>query len=232
MPLTLLLYTVLAAPAFILCIDPGHPSENSSGNAIVNGLREVAVVWEIANLLKKELADDGVRVVLTKSREMEFVTNRERAEIANRAKADLMLRLHADAGGGSGFTVYYARRAGVVNGVLGPSNTILRKTAAAAKAFFAAFSTRLKGRLKNNGLRGDEQTLIGARQGALTGSIYSEAPSILVEMAFLTSKNDANWMAQNRNRRIMARALAAGVLAVRSRFKRTTNVFGGCWPSL
>src|SRR5262249_1266358 len=41
-------------------------------------------------------------------------------------------------------------------------------------------------KLRDNGVKGDEDTLIGGRQGALTGSIFSEEPTLLVEMVFLT----------------------------------------------
>lgn len=74
---------------------------------------------------------------------------------------------------------------------------------------------RSNNKLRDNGVKGDEDTFIGRRQGALTGSIFSEAPTILVEMVFLTNPKDAEWIKQDRNKQTMARALAAGVRAVR-----------------
>ena len=106
---------------FRVCIDPGHPSENNDGGELTNGLREVTVNWEVALLLRRELESDGFTVVMTKESESEFVTNKDRAEIANRAQADLLLRLHADAGKATGFTVYYPRKQGTVRGVTGPA---------------------------------------------------------------------------------------------------------------
>jgi N-acetylmuramoyl-L-alanine amidase len=203
-------------PAFILCIDPGHPSENNSGKGLSNGLREVTVCWQVALLLKKEVEREGIKVVMTKSAELEYVTNQQRAAIANKAGADMMVRLHADAGGGSGFAVYYPRRTGTVRGTRGPEAEVLRGSADVAKAFFAAFSRELDGVLRNNGLKGDENTLIGSRQGALTGSIFSTVPTVLIEMVFLTNKKDADWIRKEENRLTMARAIAKGVLAVRS----------------
>ncbi|MBA3725269.1 MAG: N-acetylmuramoyl-L-alanine amidase [Armatimonadetes bacterium] len=222
MPLFLLVCAYAISPAFTLCIDPGHPSENGSGNTVHNGLREVAVVWDISQRLRQELADHPIKIVLTKRHEMEFVTNARRAEIANKARADLLIRLHADAGPGSGFTVYYPRKTGTANGISGPSKDVLEESALAARAFFGPFSSALKRQLRSNGLRGDERTLIGARQGALTGSILSKVPVLLVEMAFITDKKDAAWLAGDRNRHRMAKALAAGVLAVRSGLRTKT----------
>ncbi|MEP6811118.1 MAG: N-acetylmuramoyl-L-alanine amidase, partial [Chthoniobacterales bacterium] len=126
-----LLSSVLAAEpraksAFQVCLDPGHPSEINDGRQLLNGLREVDVNWAVAQHLKTLLEKKGYAVVLTKSALTERVTNRRRAEIANEARANLMLRLHADSEGPSGFTIYHPRQAGTVNGVTGPSATVIQ----------------------------------------------------------------------------------------------------------
>ncbi len=200
---------------FCVCIDPGHPSENNDGGAVTNGLREVTMNWEVALLLRDELEKDGMKVVMTKKSEGEFITNKDRAAIANESDADLFLRLHADAGKSTGFTIYYPRKEGTVHGVTGPSKDVQQSSAAAANRFHTAFAAALEHELRDNGVKGDEDTFIGSRQGALTGSIFSEAPTILVEMVFLTNPTDAEWIKQDRNKQTMARALAAGVRAVR-----------------
>jgi N-acetylmuramoyl-L-alanine amidase len=92
---------------------------------------------------------------------------------------------------------------------------VLRSSFAAAKLFYPAFAAALTGKLKDNGLRGDEETLIGARQGALTGSIFSNVPTVLVEMAFLTNQKDAEWIRQEDNKKVMAHALATAIRAIR-----------------
>jgi N-acetylmuramoyl-L-alanine amidase len=201
---------------FCVCLDPGHPSENNDGGELTNGLREVTVNWEVAVLLRRELEGDGFTVVMTKESESQFITNKDRAEIANRAQADLLLRLHADAGKATGFTVYYPRKQGTAHGVTGPGADVLRSSKSAAQAFHAAFAQALRGQLKDNGLRGDEQSFIGGKQGALTGSIFSKVPTILVEMIFLTTLQDAQWIKQSSNKEVMAQAIAQGVRAVRS----------------
>ena len=199
---------------FCVCIDPGHPSEKNDGLEVTNGLREVSVNWQVALLLRRELEKDDISVVMTKSREDEFVTNEKRAAIANEKQADLLLRLHADAGSSSGFTVYYPRKQGRVRGVSGPAQDVLQRSGVAAKLFHGAFAEALRGKLKDNGLRGDEETMIGAKQGALTGSIFSEVPTVLVEMVFLTNQKDAEWIKESSNQIAMAKALADGVRAV------------------
>lgn len=209
--------TLMAASSpgnFCICLDPGHPSENNDGAKATNGLSETALNWEVALLLRQLLEKDGFKVVMTKKAEKEFVTNRHRAEIANAAQANLFLRLHADEGNSSGFTVYYPNQRGNWHGIEGPSAEVLASSKRAASLFHRAFATSLTGQLKDNGLHGEEGTFIGGKQGALTGSIFSEVPTLLVEMIFLTSARDAEWMKQDANKQAMARALAAGVHAL------------------
>jgi N-acetylmuramoyl-L-alanine amidase len=202
------------APKFRVCIDPGHPSENNDGRELLNGLREVEINWAVAQALQTLLEENGYAVVLTKHSLGEYVTNKRRAEIANEAKVDLMLRLHADSDGPNGFTIYYPRRQGEVNGVKGPSPAMIEASGRAAQLFHSAAARELRQQLKDNGIKGDEQTFIGGKQGALTGSIYSKVPTLLIEMANLAKADDAKWIGQPENQQTLARALLAGVIAV------------------
>jgi len=152
--------------------------------------------------------------VLTKSSLTEYVTNKRRAEIANEPPADLMLRLHADSEGPSGFTFFYPRKQGQTKGVRGPSPAVIEASARVAKVFHSAFASELRQQLKDNGIKGDEQTFIGGRQGALTGSIYSAVPVLLVEMCNLAKPVDAKWISEPANQQAFAKALLAGARAV------------------
>jgi N-acetylmuramoyl-L-alanine amidase len=216
----LLLLTVAALGAAgqgpVVCIDPGHPSEVGPGTK-GRTITEMRAAWLVALRMKELLEREGVRVVLTKSREDEMVRNRQRAEIANRAKADLMVRLHADAATGSGFAVYYPARTGTAQGRTGPSRSVLDRTAPMARRFHATLGQELKGHLRDNGLKTDRQTLIGGRQGALTGSIFSEVPVLLVEMCVLTNPKDDAFMASQAGQEVMARALTRATLQALAR---------------
>jgi N-acetylmuramoyl-L-alanine amidase len=199
---------------FRVCVDPGHPSEINDGRELLNGVREVEINWAVAQTLQKLLEEKGYAVVLTKSSLSEHVTNQRRAEIANQAAADLMLRLHADSEGPSGFTLFYPRKQGRTKGFRGPSAAVIEASAHAAKVFHGAFVSELREQLKDNGIKGDEQTFIGGKQGALTGSIYSTVPTLLVEMCNLAKPADAEWIRRPANQQALAKALLAGVNAV------------------
>ncbi|AIE86350.1 N-acetylmuramoyl-L-alanine amidase domain protein [Fimbriimonas ginsengisoli Gsoil 348] len=200
------------ASAQTVCIDPGHPSEVGIGT---QGKRstEVGIAWQIAKALQMRLRREGIDVLLTKQSQREKVTNRRRAEIANAAHAALMIRLHCDASNGSGFAVYYPAKPGTTAGVTGPSQEVIEASKRAGGLVHSAMAKSLKGSVRDNGLKTDAQTAVGAKQGALTGSIFSQVPAVLVEMVVLTNRKDEAFILSKSGRAKMVEALAAGVLA-------------------
>jgi N-acetylmuramoyl-L-alanine amidase len=211
-----LAFLLLAVPALgaaqTICIDPGHPSEVGVGT---RGKRatEVQVAWDMAVALRNRLRQAGFATVLTKQSLNQKVLNRQRAEVANRSQATLMVRLHCDAAAGTGFTVYYPSQAGKSAGVTGPSAEVIARSREAATRFHVAMANRLRGTHKDNGLKTDLQTAVGARQGALTGSVFSKVPVLLVEMVVLTNPKDEAFITSKAGRAKMVEALADGVIA-------------------
>jgi N-acetylmuramoyl-L-alanine amidase len=195
----------------VVCVDPGHPSEVNSGRTVQNGLTELNVNWQVAKELASILKTRGIRVVQTKRSRDEFVSNRKRAEIANKCSAVLMIRLHCDTGGKSGFAVYYPDRQASKSGRTGPSKAIMAKSRRAAECIRCGMASVLQGALKDDGLHGESATAVGRRQGALTGSIFSDVPVVTVEMAFLSSKRDAAFIGSSSGRKKVAEGLAAGI---------------------
>lgn len=209
---TLAAWTTGFAAQKVVCIDPGHPSEVGRGTS-GRRISEMSLVWRVAQRLSKKLERAGFRVVLTKSREDQFVTNRARARVANNAGAALMVRLHCDAASGTGFTVYYPDRQGMSHGVRGPSTQVLSRTKTLAIEFHRKLALSLKGVLRDNGLKSDTKTAVGSRQGALTGSIFSMVPVVLIEMCVLTNPKDESLMLSPRGMDAMTDALAAAICA-------------------
>jgi len=201
-----------ASPGLVVCLDPGHPSEVSSGKGMTNGVTELDMNWQVSEKLAALLAQiPGLKVVKTRQVRDQLTTNRERAEIANRAGAALLLRLHCDSGKGSGFAFYYPDQQGKKQGVVGPSSQVIAASRKAAQAVHAGMAKTLAGALKDNGIRGDSSTYIGRKQGALTGSIFSQVPVVTVEMVFLDNKADAAFIKSPQGQQRLAQALAEGV---------------------
>ena len=195
----------------VVCIDPGHASETSGGDVVQNGTTEVHIAWVVAVKLKALLEANGFKVVMTKQREDEVVTNKDRARLANRAKAALMIRLHCDASEDNGYAVYSPDRQGTVQGVTGPTQEVIDRSRVAAEAVHQGMARVLDGVLKDGGLRGDSKTFVGAKQGALTGSIFSEVPAVLIEMVVLSNKDDAEFIKSEGGQQKMAQAIAEGI---------------------
>jgi N-acetylmuramoyl-L-alanine amidase len=200
---------------FIVCIDPGHPSETARG-AAAHGLSENRLNWQVAVRLQRRLSQLGVTTVMTKSSENQYVTNMQRAEIANKYGCALFLRLHCDAGGGTGYTWYYPDRSGTKYGVSGPPRDVQISSRNAAYVLNEAMKPVLKGYLRSNPIKTDAATGVGGRQGGvLTGSIFSRVPTALIEMCYITQKRDAQVIASDKGQEKMAEAIAAGVVAWR-----------------
>lgn len=198
-------------PKSVVCIDPGHPSETSAGNTLQNGTTEVHIVWVVALKLKALLEAEDIKVVMTKAKETEVVTNKQRAMIANQANAAIMIRLHCDASTDSGFAVYSPDRQGTVQGMTGPSQEVIERSKVAADLVHKGMASALAGVLKDGGVRGDSKTFVGSKQGALTGSIFSEVPAVLVEMVVLSNKDDAEFIKSEAGQMKMAKAIAEGI---------------------
>jgi len=201
-----------ALQGLTICIDPGHPSEVGSGTQ-GRHITEIQAAWRVALKLKEDLQGEGAQVIMTKNSEKQFVRNKDRAFTANRAHAALMVRLHCDADAGTGIATYAPDRQGTSGGKRGPDKSVIEESQRIAPAFHAAMVKALGGSLHDRGLHADTATAVGGRQGALTGSIYSEVPVVLVEMCVLTNRKDEAFMETQQGQEKMARALAAGVIA-------------------
>lgn len=193
-----------------ICIDPGHPSENGNGTNSVY-ISELKANWLTAIRLKEQLTGRRYQVVMTKKAMNEFVANRQRAEIANQAKAKLMIRLHCDATSGRGLTIFFPNQQGIKDGFLGPPMSIVQSSRQIAETMHSALGKSLGGTLPVHQLKTDCQTRIGSRQGALTGSIFSRVPIILIEMVNLSDNNDACFITTKNGQLWLAQAMAEAI---------------------
>jgi N-acetylmuramoyl-L-alanine amidase len=210
LPLALLLLAQTKANLTV-CIDPGHPSEVGEGTSGAK-VSEIHIAWVVAKRLETILEGKHVKVVLTKKSENEYVKNVDRSKIANDCHADLFVRLHCDSSSGSGFATYYPDRQGTAHGKTGPDPSLLKRLAPIARQFQATLSTDLKGFLKSNGLKSDIETAVGSKQGALTGSIFSKVPVVLVEMCVLTNPKDEAKVSSQDGQNRLAESLADAVM--------------------
>jgi len=206
--------TIVSAdsPKYVICIDPGHPSEVGSGTH-GRHITEIEAAWQVAQRLKTELQARGMKVVLTKQEEHKFVRNRRRAEIANQNHADYMVRLHCDSDAGTGIASYAPDRQGTIDGVTGPSKDVIKASRAMGAVFHKTMVKSLDGKLKDRGFLPDTSTAVGRKHHALIGSIFSKEPVVLVEMCVLTNPADEKFIRDPKNQTLLAKAMADGVEA-------------------
>ena len=195
----------------IVAIDPGHPSETSRGATGPRGFGEIEVNWAVGQKLRALLEERGYRVVMTKLVEEELVTNRHRAEIGSYLGAEVMVRLHCDAGSHRGTATFYPDRQGQRWGVTGPSRDVIDESRAFALSLHPAIIEALGPGWPDLGIKGDSRTAVGSRQGALTGSIFSQIPVVTVEMVVITQPEGEDFISSEEGQDRMARAIAAGI---------------------
>lgn len=93
-----------------IMIDAGHGGKDP-GAISRSGIKEKTIVLDIAERLKHNLEDQGVKVDLTRDKD-EFISLKGRTELACRSNADLFVSIHANSSRNKnvdGVEVYYLR---------------------------------------------------------------------------------------------------------------------------
>lgn len=176
----------------IVCLDPGH------GPGTVNGTpdgsyKEREFAWDMYLRIRPLLEARGIRTVVTRTEGTKPGLT-ERARVSNRAGADLFLSLHSNAAGNGGW--YSARGFLAYTGAAG--ETAGRNLAAAA----------IRDRMKEAGV-----ALFGSgiAHNGYTVLVKTEAPAVLLEYGFHTSREDAALLKDAGYRDRLAAATARGV---------------------
>lgn len=175
-------------------IDPGHGgrdpgttvAERNFGIRLHEKTVNLAVSLTVAKLLKQR----GVNVVLTRSSD-QYVSLDRRVAIANGSRASLFVSIHADScpdRSVSGFLV------------LVPSS-LPRRAVAAARAVEGRLTAL---GLTSRGVRRDSRGLRVLRK--------TTCPAILVEMGFLSNRQDATRLAKPAQRQRIAQAIADAIV--------------------
>lgn len=227
----------------VVVIDAGHGGVDP-GAIAVTGHQEKAITLAIARQLATRLEASGYRVVMTRTRDV-FVPLQGRVQIARKANADLFISLHADSVRNRairGATVYTLsdratdREAAELAESENRADTLAGLPAAGRDNQLADILTAMSYRASVNGGR-DLSALIVSRlreEGiALTERPQRSAgfavlkapdiPSVLVEMGYLTSRNDANLLVQRQHQNKIVTAISAAVDSYFNRHRPATE---------
>ncbi len=170
----------------VVMIDPGHGGRDS-GAVGIGGLQEKNVILPISLEVAQILQQNGIGVRMTRNTDY-FVSLAGRAELANNANADLFVSIHANSISLSrpdvnGFEVYYFQ---------------------SGRGLAQAIHRNVLGQIRMRD------------RGVKTARFYvlrhTAMPSALVEVGFVTGREDASNLASPAFRSRMAKAIADGIL--------------------
>ena len=220
-------------------IDPGHGGHDPG--ALGSGITEAAVVLDVALRLEKLLKAAGVEVVLTR-RTDEYLPLEERTRLANAAHGDLFLSIHANASRNR-------EAQGIESYVLNfASNPEAEAVAARENAASAGNMSNLAGIVRaitlNNkldesrGLAGSLQAQLvkklkggrqaardhGVKQAPFVVLIGASMPSVLVEISFITHRQEGRLLKTTAYRQKIAEALFEGIRGYQRSLKRADAV--------
>ena len=213
-----------------IVIDAGHGGKDSGATGR-RGIREkdinLAVAQELAKLLQEEKAFE---VLLTRSDDT-FVPLADRSRIANEAHADLFVSLHCNAHRSArenGFEVYFlsekasdpeaARLAQFENSslTLEGKSPADEEAAVILQAMSKTENINAASELAALVARALHQRVDLAPRGVKQAAFYvlrgTDAPAILLEMAFVSNGRDAAKLGTKRFRRRLVDAVYAGLL--------------------
>lgn len=197
-------------------IDPGHSSNGNKGmekqspdsavmkikdpggaEGIATKTPEYVVAMSVSKKLKVLLEQHNVTVVMTKTQDADSPGNIERAEIGNDNNADLAIRIHCDsadsqsAKGASMLTpapVGYAKDISTISKTYG--QIILKDLVSTAG-------------MNNRGV---------VERNDLTGFNWSKVPVVLIEMGFMSNKEEDQLLNDDSYQEKLAEGLCKGIL--------------------
>ncbi|NEO84441.1 MAG: N-acetylmuramoyl-L-alanine amidase [Spirulina sp. SIO3F2] len=167
-------------------IDPGHGGKDP-GAIGIGGLQEKDVVLPISLEVARLLSERGVSVLMTRSDDR-FISLQARSAASNRARADLFVSIHANA-------ISLSRPD--VNGV---------------ETYYYTSGRRLAETVQRQILSEISIGNRGVKRARFYVLRHTSAPSILVEVGFVTGAQDAPRLADPAFRDQMAQAIANGIL--------------------
>lgn len=150
----------------------------------------------VALLVKKNLEAKGYNVIMTKSDVSESKSNIERAFIGNENNADLVLRIHADSSEDNsigGASIH-------VPGNNKHTSSIYEISRSYGEKIINTYAQELG--LKNRGV---------IERDDLTGFNWSKVPVVLIEMGFLSNKEDDMFVSNTENHSKIAKVISDGI---------------------
>jgi len=227
-----------------IVIDAGHGGRDPGAQG--PGYTEAKLTLDIALRLEKLLAKEpGVEVVLTR-RADEYVGLQERTAIANREQADLFVSIHANASrnrSARGVESYLLNFASTPDAAavaarenasstltMSHLNDLVKQIALNSKLDESRDLARQVQTAMVRKLRASNQQVkdLGVKQAPFVVLVGASMPSVLVEVSFLTHKQEGRLLGTGAYRQRIAEALLDGIRRYLRTLKRAvTDTAGG-----
>jgi N-acetylmuramoyl-L-alanine amidase len=169
-----------------VAIDAGHGGDNTGTAGNISGKSEKRLTLEYATALEKELRKSGLKNIFMTRREDTSLSMQERVLMLREASPDLLVSIH-----------FNSSSADTING----TSTFYRYI-----GFRTLTQTILK-RMKELGL--NEFGNVGSFNFALSGP--TDYPNALVEVAFLSNKNDEKFILSKKSPANVAKKIRQGI---------------------
>lgn len=222
-----------------IVIDPGHGGRDH-GALSRRGNAEKELVLKVAKMIRDELRTQGIEVIMTRQTDV-FVPLAARARIANKLGADFFVSIHANASTTrslEGFEVYYLSEATddaalalerAENSSLGLDTAQWAGPDKALKTIVwdlkEAENRKESVRIANYVADSVERSVVISKRRIKSAGFYvlkwTECPAVLVEMGYLTNREDEKMLRDPYYQRAMARAVAKGLMDYKAEFERT-----------
>jgi N-acetylmuramoyl-L-alanine amidase len=205
-----------------------------------SGLREKDIVLDVAHRLRNLLEKDGVEVLMTREKDV-FIPLEERTAIANSKSADLFVSIHVNASRTTkprGTETYFlnlattpdaeevaarenavtTRRVNELQSILQQvlNNEKITESRELASRVQTSLSSELYASVKDSRNRGVKTAPFYVLLGA-------QMPSVLVEIAYLTNRKDAELLGDGAFRQKVAESIAGGIRGYQNSLVRTTK---------
>lgn len=195
----------------VIGVDPGHQARaNSEKEAVAPGsselkakvssgtrgvstrIPEYEVNLQVALLLRDALEAEGATVIMTRETNDVDISNQERAIMCNEAGCDLVLRIHCNGSENSS-----------VNGI----GLYVRATGACAEESYAASEAILPAMAEITGA--NAQGIF--KRDSYTGLNWSEVPSILVEMGYMSNAEEDEKLCSPEYQALLVEGMVEGI---------------------
>jgi len=181
----------------IIVVDAGHGGIDPGARG-ASGLNEKDVVWDMAQVLTRQLRDLGAQVIESRPDDTKIPLN-ERVKVANDNLADIFVSIHANASTNkqiNGTATYYYAPA---------SNPLLYEQLAERRKLAQSVQSEM---IKELGLK--DNGILQANFAVIRETLM---PSILVETAFISNPAEEALLADSQFRARAAGAIARGIEA-------------------